>query len=75
VTLRKRLDRLEGATAKPASGPCAIVREIMQPSATGPELVALMLRALDGGGVVHIDHNPGEDKTGFRARFAAKCPA
>ncbi len=73
MTLQKRIDRLEGATAKPASGPCAIVREIMQPSATGPELVALMLRPFDGG-AVQIDRTPGEDETAFRARFAAICP-
>ncbi|TQM94550.1 hypothetical protein [Roseinatronobacter monicus] len=73
MTLQKRIDRLEGATAKPASGPCAIVREIMKPSATGSELVALMLRPLDGGGVVHIDRNPGEDETALRERFAAMC--
>ena len=50
MTLRKRLARLERAAAKPASGPFVIVREIVQPSATGPELVALMQRPLDGGG-------------------------
>jgi hypothetical protein len=74
VTLRKRIDRLEGATAKPLGGPSAIVREIVQPSATGPQLVALMLRPLDGGGV-QIDRNPSEDETALRARFAAMCPA
>jgi len=75
LTLRKRLDRLEGAALKPASWPCAIVREIVQPSATGPELVALMLRPLHGGDTVQIDCNPGEDETALRERFAAMCAA
>jgi hypothetical protein len=75
VTLQKRIDPLEGATAKPASGPCAIVRAIVQPSATGPELVALMLRPLDGGGMVYIDRNPDEDETALRKRFATMCAA
>ncbi len=46
MTLKKRLDRLEGAPVKPEARVCAIVRKIVQPSATGPELVGLMLRPL-----------------------------
>jgi hypothetical protein len=69
VTLKKRLDLLEGATAKPETEPCAIVREIVQPSATRPELVAMMLRPLHGGDVVQIDRDPCE--TELSARFAA----
>ncbi len=71
MTLKKRLDRLEGAAAKPASGPRAIVRAIVQPSATGPELAGLMLRPPDGGSAVQIDRAPGESEAELRARFAA----
>ena len=73
MTLRKRLDRLEGATAKPETEPCAIFRKIVRPNATGPELVGLMLRPLHGGDAVHIDRDPGEREPDLRARFAAMC--
>jgi len=73
VTLKKRIDRLEGATAKPETEPCAIVREIVQPSATGPELVAMMLRPLNGGEVVQTARAPGETESDTRTRFAAMC--
>jgi len=55
MTLKKRLDRLEGATVKPETGPSAIVRQIVQPSATGPELVGLMLRPLHDGRAGQMD--------------------
>ena len=71
MTLKKRLDRLEGATAKPQTMPCAIVREVVQPGATGPELVAMMLRPLHGGGAARIDRTPGETEADLRSRFAA----
>lgn len=73
MTLKKRIDRLEGATAKPETEPCAIVREIVQPSATGPELVAMMLRPLNGGEVVQTARAPGETGADTRKRFAAMC--
>ena len=71
MTLRKRLDRLEGANVKPVHGLCAIVREVVKPRASGPELVAMMMRPLHGGDVVQSVRNPGEGETAFRARFAA----
>jgi hypothetical protein len=73
MTLKKRLDRLEGATEKPETEPCAIVREIVQPSATGPELVAMMLRPLNGGEVMQTVRAPGETESDTRTRFAAMC--
>ena len=73
MTLRKRLDRLEGATPKPETEICAIIREIVQPSATGPELVAIMLRPLHGGDAVQIARAPGETEAETRTRFAAMC--
>jgi len=73
VTLKKRLDRLEGATVKAESEPCAIFREIVQPSATGPELVAMMLRPLNGGEVVQTARAPGETESDTHKRFAAMC--
>jgi len=70
MTLRKRINRLEGATVKPVHGLCAITREIMQPSACGPELVAVMKCPLYGGDAARIDRSPGEGEAAFRARFA-----
>ena len=71
MTLKKRLDRLEGATVKPETAPSAIVREIVQPSANGPQLVAMMLRPLHCGDAVQIDRAPSETKTELRARLEA----
>lgn len=75
MTLKKRLDRLEGATVTPASEPRAIVREIVQPSTTGPELVGLILRPLHAGEAVRIYRAPSESEAKLRARFAAMCIA
>jgi hypothetical protein len=72
MTLRKRLDKLDAARGK-ASGPVAVLRAIIQPSATGPELVALMLRPFHGG-AVQIDRLPGESETDLRARFERVWP-
>ena len=73
MTLKKRLDRLEGATAKLAGQPCAVNREIVQPSATGPELLALMLRPPHAGNAVRTDRATGESDAVLRARFATMC--
>lgn len=75
MTLKKRLDRLEGATVKAETGPSAIVRQFVQPSATGPELVAMMLRPLHCGDAVQIDRAPGETESELRARFEALSKA
>jgi len=53
--------------------PFAIVREIVQPSVTGPELVAMMLRPLRGGDAVQINRAPGETEGDTRKRFTAMC--
>lgn len=71
MTLRKRLDRLEGATEERVHGPCVIVRSIVQPGGAGPELVAMTLRPLHGGVAVQVDRTPGGIKV--RTRFAAMC--
>ena len=71
MTLQKRLDRMEGAAVKPEAEPCAIIREIVQPSANGPELVGMMLRPLPDGDAMQIDRAPGETEAEARTRFAA----
>lgn len=73
MTLKRRIERLEGTTAQPENWPSAILHQIMQPSASGPELAGLMLRPILGGDVVRIDREPGETETAFRARFEAEC--
>lgn len=75
MTLKKRLDRLEGATMKAETEIRAIVRQIAQPSATGPELVAMMLRPLHCGDAVQIDRAPGETESELRSRFMALTKA
>lgn len=72
MTLRKRLDKLDAALGK-VNGPVAVVRAIMQPSASGPELVALMLRMFHGD-AVQIDRLPGESESDLRAQFEKVCP-
>ncbi len=72
MTLRKRLDKLDAARGKPSGWPIAVVRTILQPSATGPELVALMLRPFHGH-ALRIDRDSGEVETAFRARFQKAC--
>lgn len=71
MNLRQRLDRLEGATVKAQTAPIAIVREIVKPSATGPELVGLMLRPLHCGETVQINRAPDETEAEMRVRFKA----
>jgi len=73
LTLKKRLDRLEAATAKSASESRATIHAIVQPSATGPELAGLMLRPPDGGNAVRTDRATGESDAVLRARFAEMC--
>ena len=73
MTLRRRIQRLEGTTAQPGDMPSAFVVEFMQPSASGPELVGLMLRPLHGGEVVQIDRQAGESEADLRARSEAEC--
>lgn len=73
MTLRKRIDRLEGGTMQPDNVPFAIRREIVKPGTSGPELVALMLRPLHGKNMLQLDRTPCEDETAFQARFDAAC--
>ena len=73
MTLQRRIQRLEGTTAQPGDLPSAVVLEFMQPSASGPELVGLMLRPLRGGDVTQIDREPEESEAALRARFEAAC--
>ena len=73
MTLQRRIRRLEGTAAEPGDMPSAVVLEFMQPSASGPELVGLMLRPLHGGDVMQIDREPGESEAALRARFEAEC--
>lgn len=72
MKLQKRIDRLEEATAKPANEPCAIVRTILQPSASGPLLVAGLARR-KGEPWRHIDREPGEALEAFTARLDLEC--
>ena len=73
MTLRKRIDRLEGATMQPGNMPSSILYEIVKPSASGPEIVGLTLRPLHCGDIVKLGREPGEDENAFRARFDAAC--
>ena len=73
MTLKKRLDQLEGVTVQQRPKPVAIVRETMLPSSTEPELVAMTLRPRHGGHKVQIDRAPGETEAETRTRFAAMC--
>lgn len=73
MTLCKRLEKLEAATTKPTGWPVTVLHEIMQPSASGPKLVGLMLRPSQGRDAVQIDRKHGEGEAAFRARFEADC--
>jgi len=73
MTLGARLKRLERGGGKPDHGPWAIVREVVQPSAMGPELVALILRPRLGRDAVQIDRAPAETEPDLRARLAVMC--
>ncbi len=65
MTLRRRLDRLEGW--KPhMQPPPAIMRPVVMPGDCGPVVVALVRRA--GEPWQQIDREPGEALEAFKAR-------
>ena len=69
MTLRQRLDRLEGR--KPlAQPPAAIVRPVVTPGDSGPEVVAALARRA-GEPWRHIDRESGEAVDAFTARAMA----
>jgi len=72
MKLRARLDKLECAIVKASSGPSGIVRTILQPSASGPVLVAGLARRA-GEPWRHIDREPGESEAALRARLERGC--
>ena len=72
MTLRRRLDRLEIRKAYSRKTPAAVLRLVVTPSASGPMLVAAILRPLHGGNVVHTDREPGETEPGFVARISER---
>ena len=72
MKLRARLDKLECAKVKASSAPSGIVRTILQPSASGPVLVAGLARRA-GEPWRHIDREPGEALEAFTARLGSEC--
>ena len=68
MTLRRRLDRLEIRKADSRKTPAAVLRLVVTPSASGPVVVAAILRPLHGGKAVHTDRKPGEALEAFKAR-------
>ena len=73
MTLRQRLDRLEGR--KPlAQPPAAIVRPVVTPGACGPVVVAALVRRA-GEPWRHIDREPGETLEAFTARATSPSVA
>ena len=68
MTLRRRLDRLEGRMPLPASSPpAAVLRPVVVPSAAGPVVVGAMLRRA-GEPWRHLTREPGEALGAFMAR-------
>ena len=66
MTLRRRLDRLEGR--KPlAQPPAAIMRPVVIPGDSGPAVVAALVRRA-GEPWRHIDREPVESLAAFKAR-------
>lgn len=72
MTLRKRIDRLEGRHGCTFAAPSLMLRQVFAPSASGPVLVAgLVWRA--GEPWRHIDREPGEALEAFTARLGLEC--
>ena len=78
MTLRKRIDRLEVCKDESCKAPepiAAVLRLVVTPSASGPVVVAAILRPLHGGNVVHTDREPGETEADFMARASERAAA
>jgi hypothetical protein len=73
MTLKRRIGRLETrATARRGTEvPTAIVLQGVARGPAGLEVVSLALLTPRGGDTVHLEREPGEDETAFRARFDA----
>ena len=69
MTIKRRIERLEQTSPTGANLPTSIAIGFYAPSASGPVLTALMLQPLDGGPVMDMEREPGEDEAPFRARF------
>lgn len=73
MTLRKRIDRLEFCKDESCKAPApiaAVLRLVVTPSASGPVLVAALVRRADEPWQ-HIDREPGEAVDAFTARAMA----
>ena len=69
MTLRKRIDRLEGRHGGAFAAPSLMLRHVFAPSASGPVLVAGLARRA-GEPWRHIDREPGEALKAFAARLS-----
>ncbi|MBR3369802.1 MAG: hypothetical protein IKG52_04150 [Rhodobacteraceae bacterium] len=72
MTLRKRIDRLEGRNGCAFTATSLMLRQVFAPSASGPVLVAGLARRA-GEPWRHIDHEPGEATEAFAVRLKLEC--
>ena len=72
MTLRTRIDRLEGRHGCAFAAPSRILRQVFAPSASGPVLVAGLARRA-GETWRHIDRDPGEALEAFAVRLRLEC--
>ena len=77
MTLKRRIRRLETSamSSKASEGPLTIVLEGVARGPAGLEVVSLALLTPLGGDTVHLEREPSEDETTFRARFDAALEA
>jgi hypothetical protein len=77
MTLKRRIRRLETSamSSKAGEGSLTIVLEGVAPGPAGLEVVSLALLTPRGGDTVHLEREPSEDETAFRARFDAALEA
>lgn len=71
MTLRQRLDRLEGRKPR-AQPPATIMRPVVTPGDSGPVVVAALARHA-GEPWRQIDREPGETLEAFTARARARA--
>jgi len=72
MTLRKRIDRLEGRHGCAFGAPSLMLRQVFAPSASGPVLVAGLARRADEPWR-HIEREPGEALEAFMVRLSLEC--
>jgi len=72
MTLRKRIDRLEGRHGGAFAAPSLMLRQVFAPSASGPVLAGGLARRA-GEPWRHMDREPGEALEAFTARLSLEC--